>query len=230
MKPRANLGRRGLISVIAGLLALISLVLVAYFSPWLAVKQINVVGTNRVSKSAILGDLKPLMGKPLPQISNQDIADRLANYQLIESVSMVILPPNTLQVQVIERSPIAIVLINGLSYLYDPAGVQLGRANAADKFPYIENAGNPASSSSFKQAIAVILKLPVSLLPIVDVVSASSKDNVLLKLNQSGQKVLWGDDSQPGLKARVLSALMKHYQGKQGITFDVSAPNQPSVY
>lgn len=230
IKPQPAFGKRIFIgsTIAVGLLA--GLVAVAVFSPLLAVKNIEVVGNNRVSAKSILKDLNSLKGKPLPQISSEDVASKLSRYQLIDSVSAVSLPPSTLRVVVVERSAIAIVKINNIAYLYDVAGVQLGRSTDKDQLPVIEHAGNPASSETFKQAISVLLSIPIDLLPRVGSITATSKDNVVLNLKTYGQKILWGDDSQPSLKASVLSALMRHYKNQRGHTFDVSSPNQPSVY
>jgi hypothetical protein len=76
----------------------------------------------------------------------------------------------------------------------------------------------------------VLLSLPSSLLGQVWSIRAVSKDNVVLSLRSNRQSILWGDSSQPGLKAQVLAALMKHYKSSASITFDVSSPSQPSVY
>jgi cell division septal protein FtsQ len=170
------------------------------------------------------------LGKPLPQVSSDDVALRLSKYDLIDSVSVVSVPPNTLRVLITERSAIAIVVINNISYLYDAAGVQLGRASEGDRLPVIAGAGNPASSKAFSRSIDVILSLPLSLLPEVSWIRATSKDNVVLGLRKNGQSILWGDSSAPGLKAEVLLALMKHYKRTLNLTFDVSSPSQPSVY
>lgn len=230
LRPRMDFGRRVLIAIFASVSALAVLVVIAVVSPLLAVRSIEVVGTNRVAVKDVLRDLDSLKGKPLPQITSDELAAKLSKYQLIDSVSAVALPPSTLRVVIVERSAVAIVKINGFDYLYDAAGVQVGRASASDRLPVILNAGNPNTSKTFKQAIDVVLTLPVSLLGRVSAISATSKDNVVLSLRNDSQTILWGDDSQPALKASVLAALMKHYPNRYGCTFDVSSPSQPSVY
>ena len=230
LRPRVAFGRRVFWASIVSVGLLVVLVIVAVVSPLLAVREIEIVGTNRVSASAILNDLNYLKGKPLPQVTSEELATRLGKYELIDSVSAVALPPSKLRVVVVERSAIAIVNINNVPYLYDPAGVQLGRASGNDRLPVIHNAGNPGSSVSFKSAVAVLLSLPVDLLPKVVSISAGSKDNVVLVLRNYGQQIFWGDASEPALKAKVLGALMKHYATHFGATFDVSSPSQPSVY
>lgn len=230
LRPRISFGRKVFISVIAAVATLAVLVIVAVVSPLLAVHKIEVVGANRVAVKDILHDLDSLKGKPLPQITSEELAAKLSKYQLIDSVSAVALPPDTLRVVVVERSAVAIVKINGVDYLYDAAGVQVGRASLTDRFPLILNAGNPNTSVSFKQAIEVVLSLPLALLSKVSTISASTKDNVSLSLRSYNQSILWGDNSQPALKAKVLEALMNHYAKRYGCTFDVSSPSQPSVY
>lgn len=230
LRPGISFGRKITFAIVGSITALAIFVVVAVYSPLLAIRNIEVVGASRVSSDAIQKDLRGLKGKPLPQISSELLAAKLSKYQLIDSVSAVALPPSGLRVVIVERSAIAIVKINNISYLYDAAGVQLGRASITDRLPSINNAGNPASSESFAQAIRVILSLPMGLLPKISSISAASKDNVILNLRSRNQKVLWGDDSDPALKAEVLSALMKHYVKHYGTTFDVSSPSQPSVY
>ncbi|MFM2384527.1 MAG: hypothetical protein RL166_401 [Actinomycetota bacterium] len=230
LKPKVEFGRRVLIASIAAVSVLAILVTVAVLSPLLAVRKIEIVGANRVSAEAIEKDLKSLKGKPLPQVTSEELAAKLSKYQLIDSVSAVALPPSTLRVVVVERTAIVVVRINEILYLYDAAGVQLGRAKGSDKLPLIENAGDPGTSKTFKQAINVILSIPLELLPKVASISATSKDDVVLQLRTYNQRIMWGDDSDPALKAKVLSALMKHYDKRYGQTFDVSSPNQPSVF
>lgn len=230
IRPSANFGKRIILAIVSSLSVLAILVLIAVFSPLLAVRDIEVVGTNRVSSASILKDLNSLKGKPLPQVTSDEVAVKLNKYQLIDSVSVVALPPSKLRVVVVERSAIVIVRINEIAYLYDAAGVQLGRAKSTDKLPVVLQAGNPATSKSFSSAIKVVLSLPIALLPQVESISASSLDNVVLELRTFNQRILWGDDSDPALKAKVLSALMNHYAKHYGQTFDVSSPSQPSVY
>ena len=230
ISPRVNFARRVWLGILAGLTTLIVLVGVAVFSPLLALEKLVVVGTTLVQEKSVLKDLGYLLGRPLPQISNDEVTKKLSRYELIDSVSIVAVPPHTLRVVITERTAIALVEVNGVAYRYDAVGVQLGRSTGSEKLPLILNSGNPSTSKSFSRAISVILSLPMSLLPRVQSIRATSKDNVVLSLRANRQRVLWGDGSQPALKAQVLGALMKNYEKRIGLTFDVSSPNQPSVY
>ena len=229
IRPSVSLARRLWASVAVALGLLVVLVVIAVFSPLLAIQKIEIVGNSKVSSKELAKDLEFLKGVPLPQVSNEAIVAKLAKYQLIDSVSAVSLPPSTLRVVVVERKALAKLSINGVDYLYDAVGVQLGRAKPSDKLPTIYSAGDPKSSESFKQSIEVLLSVPVVLLPKISAIQALSKDNVTLFLRSWNQKVLWGDDSNRALKAKVLMALLAHYDGKYGLTFDVSSPNNPTV-
>jgi len=229
IRPSVSLAKKLWISVGISLGLLIVLVIVAVFSPLLAIQKVEIVGNSKVSSKDLAKDLEFLKGLPLPQVSNDVIVAKLSKYQLIDSVSAVSMPPSTLRVVIVEREALAKVSINGIDYLYDAVGVQLGRAQASDKLPTIFSAGDPKSSESFKQSIDVLLSVPVKLLPKIAGIQALSKDNVTLFLRNWNQKVLWGDDSDPALKAKVLMALLEHYDGKYGLTFDVSSPNNPTV-
>jgi len=230
LRPRSSFGKKIWIALTSAVAILVVLVVVVWVTPVLAVTKIEVVGTNLVSKEKILKDLRGLKGRPLPQITTEEVALKLSSYELIDSVSAVSVPPHTLRVVVVERTALAIVQVNGIPYLYDPAGVQLGRAKSSDRLPVILDAGNPSTSKAFARSIDVILSLPHSLLEQVSSIRAVSKDNVVLALRSNRQSILWGDSSQPALKGEVLRALMKHYKRSVGITFDVSSPGQPSVY
>ena len=229
IRPSVSLGKKLWLAVGVSISLLVVLVIVAVFSPLLAIQKIEIVGNSKVSAKDLAKDLAFLKGLPLPQVSNDAIVSKLSKYQLIDSVSAVSLPPSTLRVVIVERKALAKVSINGIDYLYDAVGVQLGRAQSSDKLPTIVAAGDPKTSSSFKQSIEVLLSVPVALLPKIAGIQALSKDNVTLFLRASNQKVLWGDDSNRALKAKVLMALLAHYEGKYGLTFDVSSPNNPTV-
>jgi cell division septal protein FtsQ len=152
LRPKTSFGRRVWVGLIAAVSLLTILVVVVWVTPVLAVTKIEVVGTKLVSEAEILKDLKSLKGRPLPQITTDEVAAKLSDYELIDSVSAVSVPPNTLRIVVIERSALAIVVINGVQYLYDPAGVQIGRASSSDKLPTIAGAGNPSTSKAFAVA------------------------------------------------------------------------------
>lgn len=217
-------------SFLGAFLALVLFVLSTMFTPILAVNKITVVGENKVPESVIQSALKGYIGKPLPMISSQNVADDLAKFKLIESIAVVSQPPHELRVKIVERTPISIVVSSGVAYLYDPSGIRLGVANGNEKLPTIIITGDPKTSQNYTQAIDVLLALPASLLGKIEYIQAKSRDNVTMRLRGNfNQTIIWGDSSQAALKSRVLKVLLSKTPSRIPATFDVSSPETPSV-
>lgn len=210
--------------------SLLLLVLATIFTPLLAVEKIEVSGLTRLKEKSIVNALTSQLGKPLPTVNSSEIASALKAFPLIESFSIISLPPHTLNIQIIERQPIGLIMVGGAKYLYDPAGVRIGIANGSENLPEIAINGAPENSAQFKAAIEVLLALPADLLQRVAEINAKSKDDVSLRLRgYAGQKILWGDGSDSVLKSRVLDALIINQKKTDRVTFDVSSPNAPVV-
>lgn len=210
--------------------SLVLLVLATIFTPLLAVQKIEIGGTNRLKEKSIINALKSQIGKPLPMVNGEDIAIELKAFPLIESFSVISLPPHTLKIQIAERQPIGIIVIGGTQYLYDPAGVRVGIANGGEKLPIISIQGTPEKSKEFTAAIDVLMALPADLLKRISEIDAKSKDDVTLKLRgYAGQRIIWGDGTNSVLKSKVLDALIVNQKNTDRVTYDVSSPNAPVV-
>lgn len=218
---------RGLMVAVS---VLIIIVLATAFTPLLAIDKIIVSGESRVSEKQIQHLLQKYVGTPLTLINESAVAADLKGFPIIESIALVSRPPHTLEIRVTERTPIAIVVQNGRQYLYDPAGVKLGQAKGNEKLPTVIVSGNPKNSTTYKQAIDVILALPLQLLDRVAYIQAKTRDNVTLRLRgASAQNIIWGDSENSILKSKVLKTLLLKTSTKIRATFDVSSPLTPSV-
>ncbi len=219
-----------ILTLLSSMGVLLLVVIATLTTPLLAVEKIRVTGNQTVSSKKITAAVKDQLGVPLALINQQHIVEQLSSFSTIESVSVIAQLPHTLHLAITERSPIGIVVISGVGYLYDPAGIQLGVARSSDLLPLINSSGDPKRSESFKQAIDVLLALPASLLSRVASINALSQDNVTLRLRgYAGQAIIWGDASQAILKSRVLSALIANQKQTDRVTFDVSSPSAPVV-
>ena len=217
-------------SIAFSLVGLVLLVLATMFTPLLSIDKITVTGTSKVSNKQVLAVLKNRIGTPLPMISEASVAEDLAQFKLIESISLISKPPHALEVRITERTPISLVVRGGTRFLYDPAGVNLGVASGYELLPTIIVKDDPKSSKSYAQAIDVLLALPAQLLKRVAYIQAKTRDNVTLQLRgNSAQTIIWGDSSQSILKSKVLKTLLVKTSTKGRATFDVSSPLSPSV-
>jgi cell division protein FtsQ len=225
--PTRKYFMRGILAAVA---ALVILVLATTFTPLLAIDKIVVSGESRVSEKQIQKILKKYLGTPLTTINESAVAADLKGFPIIESIALVSRPPHTLEIRVTERTPIAIVVRNGTQYLYDPAGVKLGLAKGNEKLPTVIVTGNPKNSTTYSQAIDVILALPLQLLDRVAYIQAKTRDNVTLRLRgAAAQTIIWGDSENSILKSKVLKTLLLKTSTKIRATFDVSSPLTPSV-
>ena len=187
--------RRIVASVTIGsLVTLVGVVGVATFSPLLAVKEIIVSGTERIKADEISKALQGHIGTPLPLLNEQEVAQSLAGFELIESFSATAVPPNGLSIRISERQAICIVASGGSRWLYDPAGIRIGKSTEADMLPEILISENPLNSQRFRNSIEVLMALPEDLLDDVEFIEARSKDDVQMNLRSSrDQRIIWGD-------------------------------------
>jgi cell division protein FtsQ len=218
------------LSILSSIVILFLLVVATLVTPMLAVEKIKITGLNKVSEKSVLAAVKGNIGKPLALVNQQEIADQLSKFKLIESISIISELPHTLHIAVAERQPIAIVDVDGNSVLYDAAAVNLGAASYSDKYPRVLINDDPKNSKAFGLAIDVLLALPVDLLDRVAVIDAKTKDDVRLQLRgYSAQMIVWGDASQGTLKSKVLAALIANQKQSDRVTYDVSSPSAPVV-
>lgn len=219
-----------LITIVASFGSLLLLVLATVVTPLLAVEKIEVDGITRLKEKSIVNALISQVGKPLPLVNPVDVTNALEAFPLIESFSVISLPPHTLKIQITERQPIGIIVIGGTKYLYDPAGVRIGISTGSELLPLITIQGSPEKSKEFDAAIDVLMALPEDLLQRVSEINAKSKDDVTLKLRgYAAQRIIWGDGSDSVLKSKVLDALIVNQKKTDRVTYDVSSPNAPVV-
>lgn len=219
-----------LLTIAASFGSLTLLVIATLVTPIMAVQSIQVEGIKLLKEDSVINALKNQIGKPLPLVNATNVAESLKPFSLIESFSLVSLPPHTLLVRVSERQPIGVVQVSGTNYLYDPAGVRISIATGKESLPKILIADAPEKSKEFQAAIEVLMALPANLLSRVSEINAKSKDDVALSLRgQSGQRIIWGDGSDSVLKSKVLEALIANQKSTDRVTYDVSSPNAPVV-
>ncbi|WP_426998958.1 cell division protein FtsQ/DivIB [Pseudarthrobacter sp. N5] len=211
-------------AVVAGLLA------AAVYSPVLALRTVTVTGTKLLSAEQIQTALEPLRGKPLPQVSDEDVSRLLEPLVQIKSVTTQSRPPSALVVQVQERVPVALVKQGEQYLLVDVDGVQLGTTAdpASVSLPLIDGGAGAIGKGLFQATAAVLGALPAEVLAKLSNASAQSVDAVELKL-VDGQIIVWGNSGERELKSKVLTALLKVPADARNPVrvYDVSVPRHP---
>ena len=203
-------------------------ILVAVYSPLMALRTIEVRGTDRVDETALRQALSDQVGTPLARLDFDEVKRDIAGFPLIESYVTEEVPPHTLVVTVTERTPVVAVR-SGSSYdLVDPAGIVVQSSpERPDGVPVADVARAELGSPVFRTMTEVVLSLPSTVRRQVTDVRASTADDVTLTLDD-GSNVVWGSPDASQAKAALLAALVKDHASRDPDTeveFDVSAPD-----
>ena len=187
-----------------------ALIVGAIYSPVLAVREITVDGTKLLTPGQVREALKPLEGRPLPQVGEDEVTALLGPLVQVRSVRIEAHPPSEVVVHVRERVPVALMKQGEKYVLVDVEGVELGATSdpTSVALPLIDGGGKAPAKDVFSAITAVLATLPPDILARMSTASAESVDSVKLKLDD-GKTILWGNAEEMELKARVLEALLR---------------------
>ena len=201
-----------------------ALIIGAAYSPLMALRTIEVVGTSRIPATDVSAALADQLGIPLPLIDPDLVKDELSQFTLIQSYVTESRPPHTLVVRIVERVPVGVIVGPAGFDLVDAAGIVIEtNPERPAGYPLIE-APDGIISAGFEAAAAVLTVLPESIRAQLDSVTAVTTDDVTLSL-LGGEQVVWGSPEQSEYKAVVLAALLIGNPAGTVNEYDVSSPD-----
>ncbi|WP_438855853.1 FtsQ-type POTRA domain-containing protein [Agromyces sp. M3QZ16-3] len=223
---RSRLRRATWITVVSSVVAIgIAAVAVAY-SPLMALREVRVEGTSRIAAAEVRAAFDDRVGTPLPLIAPDEVQRALAAFPLIETYATETVPPGTLVVRIVERTPVGVLDTSSGLMAVDAAGVVVERVEEIpDGLPLIEVEGG-VDGAAFIAAGRVLRSLPPEVRAAIASVTAESADDVRFELEE-GSSVVWGSADDAALKATVLRDLMAAAPPDQVARYDVSAPLSP---
>jgi cell division protein FtsQ len=208
----------GALAILAGGVWLVEL------SPVLAARSVRVEGVP----TRVVNDITRLaavpMGTPLARVDTAAIARRVIASATLAEVSVSRSWPSTIVISASPRVPVlAVRNPQGQVQVVDSQGVAYAAVGSPPKgVPLINTVENPPSKDSLRAGIAVLRALSSSQRARVSNVTVSGANLVTLRL--SAVTVVWGGASEPELKVKVMTALLR----QEGVhTIDVSAPRTP---
>ncbi len=214
----------------ASVVGLVVVVLLAAYSPLLAVRTVAVEGVSRLDPATVTAALDDQLGRPLALVDYGAVERDLAQFPYIESYSVEARPPDTLAVRIVERRPVAQIQSDTGFTLIDPAGVAVQQsAERIPGFPVLDLTGTEIGSPGFRAAAAVLMSLPDALIAQVDRISGTTPDSVTMVFTGAGQRVVWGDADDSDLKARILERLIATQDPSLPVEYDVSSPQSPVI-
>jgi cell division protein FtsQ len=223
---RARRRRLGWLAGLGVLLTLLVLIFGAVFSPILALRHVVVDGTQRLDAAELADAVDGQLGIPLALLDEGRIRTELGEFSLIRSYVTELVPPDTLLIHIVERSPVGVIAAPDGFQLIDPAGITIETTVARPEgYPQIElAAGEDVSGAGFRSMAEVLVALPPDVLAQVDTIAARTRDDVTLTLTGSSQRVVWGSADDSDAKALVLARLIALHHGSGPGEYDVSAP------
>lgn len=220
---RAGRRRRRLHGVLVALAVLTPLAALAWallLSPWLAVEQVEVTGTGRLTAEQVVAAAAVEPGTPLARLDAGDVADRVRSLAPVQDVRVARSWPTTLRLEVTERTAVAAVPRAQGVQLLDAEGVVFADEPAAPAGVPTLDVRRPARDDpATVAALAVRAELPADLAAQVAVLRATTPSDVELELTD-GRTVVWGAPGGAATKAAALTTLLT----MPGTRYDVSAP------
>lgn len=189
-----------------------------YFSSWLTVKKISVVGNSIATAAQIQTSAQIEIGTPLAKINSDEINQNLAIISSVDHVEVRRAWPSEIILVVSERKAIATIKKHNYWVFVDAHGVTYGKTFNQPKELMVINSGK----SGLAEAARIYSEVPNWLNQQIVSVTASSRDDVRLLLSRN-RTVIVGDYSRLNRKFAVLKVLLT----QKARIFDVSAPDVP---
>lgn len=201
--------RRRLIwlGALGAVLLLIGGTVAAAYSPLFAVRTITVVGASALDPALVEAALSDQIGTPIALVDENDVKTALVAFPLIETYALEAKPPHDLTLRIVERTPIGVVSSEAGYTLVDAAGVALSTTPDAPVGQPVLTVDGGTESNAFESVGLVIRSLPTDVRAALTEVTASTLDDVTLKLS-TGLTVVWGSADDSVMKGETLSRVL----------------------
>jgi cell division protein FtsQ len=167
-------------------------------APALAVAHIEVLETRRADAEALRRRLDAWRGRNLVELDLSAVAAAATREPWVQEASVKRVLPDTLRVNVIERSPCAIAVIGGLSHVIDVAGHVIGPSGPglADDLPVLlglDPLSGDALVAGLRRGAQAVQRLRAAAGPWAEAISdldLSAPDRIALRTVDPGPVIL----------------------------------------
>jgi cell division protein FtsQ len=225
---------------VGGLLLGASLIALVFFTPVLGVRDVDVRGAVHEDEAAVVAAAGLPEGATLAEIPVRSIASGVETLAWVRRAEVTRKLPWTVQIKVIERTPVAIVDAAGTRGLVDEDGVVLeyippGANPLAGSLPNVSGSvplpepGRRWADEDGAELLVAASEIPAELVPhIARVWIEDGHMNVVLR---GDTPVRFGPPEAVAHKSAVLLALLEDLTRRQVVVslIDVSAVNSPAV-
>lgn len=207
-----------LVAVLIGYVAL-------YFLPVFSVRDVRVVGTRTIPVESVTERAAVAPGTPLLQVDTHAVARRVAGIPRVDQVTVTRDYPSGLRIELIERSALVVVEVDGAQHLVDGQGIDFGQGEPPPGTPLLTVGEDsrtelPAIVRDLSTVFAEVRGTAGQEIASVRVETPASIELTLL----DGRTVEWGAAGRDHEKAVALRMVL----GQPGETWNVSNPALPA--
>lgn len=229
--------RRRVIATLVSLAVVVVLVWVAFWSPVLNVRRIQVVGIERTAANDVRAATGLGQDDNLLMVSTGDVAASVETLPWIARADVHRRLPGTVRIKVEEREEAMVVAVAAGTWTIDASGHVLEEGTVTKGLPTLTGAvlaapepGERLNAPEVKAGLAVWRSLPKKVTAEVASVVAPSRERIALAL-KDGTMVRYGGADQLDAKNEVLLVLLRRLdaEGRSATYIDVSVPGTPAV-
>jgi cell division protein FtsQ len=208
------------------LIGVLGLGYVVLISPLLGVNSVSIIGTSDELAAQVRAAVQVSNGTPLARVDLDAVAAEVEAVPEVFAVEVARGWPDTLNITVTPRVPVAVTSANGQYWLLDRTGDPYQAvATPPAGMTVVELVAPGTGDPSTIAALTVAQALTPDFRPQVTQLSARTAFDVELTLTD-GKKVLWGEATQSAQKMQILPALLAAHDGNE---YDITDPTLVSV-
>jgi cell division protein FtsQ len=195
-----------------------------FFSATTQVTRVEVVGNDLLSDGRVREIADVPLGEQLALVDLGRADARVGSLAEVRSVDVTRTWPDTVRIQVTERTAVAVVELAGRLRGLDADGVVFREYQRVPQGMPRIRPGSAAGTDALREAATVVSALPDDLATRVDHVEVTTIDQITLVMRDQ-RRVLWGSAEESELKAQVVDRLLA---AQQASYYDVSVPGNPT--
>lgn len=229
VRARLRRRRRRTNRIYLGLGAALAAVLVGYvalyFLPLLSVRSVQVHGSGTIPVEEITRRAAVAPGTPLLQVDTHSVARRVAGIPRVDEVTVRRDYPSALRIDVVERTALVVVDVDGAPHLVDAQGVDFGEGEVPPGTPVL-TVGETARADLpgvVRNLATVFGEVRGTVGLEITSVSVETPASIVLTL-ADGRRVEWGAAGRDHEKAVALQMVLD----RPGEVWNVSNPALPA--
>ncbi len=209
---------------------------VAFFSPLLDVRSVEVVGAKQTEPQAVIAASAVSDADNLLLLATSEVARRIERLAWVKSAEVERILPGTVRVRISERKPALVTALGGIHWIVDAQGHVLSAQND-DDLPVISGwedagleVGDVIDNTEGEAALRVWRALGGDLRQSVVAIIAPTAERISLTLEDS-TIVRLGSATRLDAKQEVFRAVSRRLrqEGRSAAYIDVRVPTNPAV-